>query len=444
MALLKQLDAFTQTHDLLPSGKRVLVAMSGGIDSAVLASLLRQRKQPFGIAHCNFRLRGPESDGDEAFVRKMAEKWEVPVFVQHFDTKKYAADNGLSVQMAARALRYRWFEIIREAHDFDCIATGHNLNDSVETTLLHFVRGTGLTGLGGIPARNGHVVRPLLFATRIAILDFARANNINWREDGSNAEEYYTRNAIRHRVVPQLEILNPAFWGAAAETIHHLRAADANLQYLLRELLGEADSAGVFHLEKNKLASLPARADALFDLLQPFGFTGDQIRQVSDCWNQPGTEWLTPSGYRLVMDRDTLLLTNKDLYAESVTIHADDLLVRTPDAGRLVMIHVEPGTPFTEDPASVLVDADIAQFPLLLRRWKPGDVFQPFGMHGQSQKLQNFFTNQKLSRLEKEQTWVLEDSNQRIVWVVGLRLDNRFKVRAETCKLLKFSWIKHS
>lgn len=443
MNLLHEIESFADAHNLLPEGGRVLLAVSGGVDSVVLTHLLGQRKQAFGIVHCNFHLRGEESDGDEAFVRELAKSWDVPFWVQHFDTRKHAAENGLSIQMAARELRYRWFESVRESHRFDAIATGHNLNDSVETALLHLVRGTGLTGLGGIPARNGHIVRPLLFATRAAILAYAQAQHLAWREDSSNADEHYTRNALRHRVLPQLESLNPAFWENAAETLRRLRASDTNLQHLLKNLWGTADETGVMRLEKSRIEALPALPDALFDLLQPFGFTGDQVLQIASGWQKTGQEWHTPSGYRLVMDRDVLLLTNRDNPEETVPVHADDLMVRTPDGGRLLLTQTPPEAVFPTVPESALVDADILQFPLLLRRWRPGDVFQPMGMDGRHQKLQDFFTNQKLSRLEKEKIWVLENRDQRIVWIVGMRLDERFKVRSETCKLLKLTWIKH-
>ncbi|MEQ1746548.1 MAG: tRNA lysidine(34) synthetase TilS [Saprospiraceae bacterium] len=444
MDLLHRFNDFAEHRGLLDAGSHVLAAVSGGVDSVVLAHLLGQRKRPFGIAHCNFCLRGTESDGDEAFVRDLAEKWGVSLFVRRFDTQKYATENGLSIQMAARELRYRWFESTRESNGFDCIATGHNLNDSVETTLLHIARGTGLTGLGGMPDRNGNVVRPLLFATRADIRNYAAANGLSWQEDSSNADVYYVRNAVRHRLLPQFENLNPAFLANAAETQRRVRAADANLQHLLRGLLEKTDDTGVFCLRKTALAALPSLPDALFDLLQPHGFTGDQARQMAEGLHHTGSEWHAPSGYRLVVDRDVLLLTDQAAAeSESVQVQADDLLVRTPDGGRLALMPAVPGASWPTEDSTVVVDADILRFPLLLRRWKPGDAFQPSGMAGKSQKLQDFFTNKKLSRLEKEQAWVLEDVEKRIVWIVGMRLDERFRVNAESSKLLKLNWTRH-
>lgn len=442
MDLLEQFEAFIQTNALFRPDERVLLAVSGGVDSVVLAHLMYRSGRPFGVAHCNFRLRGEDSDTDEAFVRSLAAHWRAPVFVQHFDTQKYAQENSQSIQMAARALRYRWFEVVREAEDFLCTATGHHLNDSIETALLHFIRGTGLTGLGGIPSRNGHIVRPLLFAPRSAIEAYARAQALDWREDSSNAKDDYTRNAIRHRIVPELEALNPSFLASAAQTLRRLRGADDNLQYLLRALLGQPDAAGVYHLDKAALAALPALRDALFDLLQPFGFLSGQVQEIAEAWPHTGAEWHSPAGYRLVIDRSELLLTNQDLTAPALRIGADDLLVRSPDGWRLIITPAAPDAPFPDGREAVVVDAGKLHFPLHLRRWQAGDNFQPFGMDGKSQKLQDFFTNQKLSRFEKEQLWVLENGDGAIVWVVGHRLDERFRVTTKTHKQLKFSWIK--
>ncbi|MBK8967714.1 MAG: tRNA lysidine(34) synthetase TilS [Saprospiraceae bacterium] len=441
MDLEQAFEIFIQEHQLCTPTDRILVAVSGGVDSMVLAHLMRQSNQKFGIAHCNFRLRGAASDADEQFVHDLATAWKIPVFIHHFDTKKHAEVNGLSVQMAARELRYTWFEIIRESAEYNHIATGHNLNDSIETSLLNFVRGTGITGLGGIPVKNGHVVRPLLFATREAIMTYAQEKNISWREDSSNFKDDYTRNAIRMHVMPKLVDLNPAFLSAASNTMRHLRDADKNLQFLLRRFFGQPGPDGVYHLPKSSLETLPALQSALFDFLQPFEFTADQVQQVVHCWGQTGTEWQSTAGYRLLMDRDELLLTNVVHRAAAVSISKDDLMVRVPDGSRLVFLHTPSKADFPDDSNTILADAGELRFPLHLRHWEPGDIFQPLGMAGKRQKLQDFFTNQKLSKLEKENAWILADDSGRIVWIVGMRLDERFKITDSTEAFLKISWV---
>lgn len=441
MNLTEQIKAFIAEQQLLHAGQRALLAVSGGIDSVVLGHLFLRIGLDFGMAHCNFRLRGTESEEDELFVKSLAGEWNVPVFIQHFDTRRYAEENNLSIQMAARELRYTWFEVIREAQDFDCIATAHNLNDSVETALLNFIRGTGLTGLGGMPLRNGPVVRPLLFATRETIAAYAAEHGIVWREDSSNVLDEYTRNALRHHIIPEMLKINPGFLHSAGQTLEHLRAADQNLQYLLHTCLGQPDKDGVYRLDKHQLEQLPVLYDALFELLQPFGFTPDQVRQVVTGWRHTGAEWSATTGYRLVVDRQQLLLTNKALPEVHIRINAEDLMVRLPDDSQIFLMPAEPGTPFPEENNTVLVDADKLHFPLTLRRWRPGDVFQPLGMGGKRQKVQDFFTNKHLSRLDKERVWLLEDRNRTIVWLVGLRPDERFRIEKNTTKLLKICWI---
>ncbi|MCC6462362.1 MAG: tRNA lysidine(34) synthetase TilS [Saprospiraceae bacterium] len=440
---MQAFEAFLTDQSLLSADERVLLALSGGLDSVVLGHLLHRSGRPFGVAHCNFQLRGEASDADAAFVHTFADQWAVPYFETSFEAKTYAAQNGLSLQEAARNLRYDWLETIRTSQGFSWLLTGHHLNDSLETAILHFIRGTGLTGLAGIPLRNGSILRPMLFATRDDIFNYAQNNNLSWREDSSNATDAYTRNAIRHHILPRMLDINPSLLSSAARTLQHLRATDNNLRFLLHEWLGNPEQTAVLSLEKAKLVRLPALADALFELLQPCGFYPEQVRQMAEHLNQSGQEWLSPQGYRLLNHRDALLLTRQAEEPETAgtAIAEDDLLLRLPDGSRLALLPVPAGSPMPEDRHTILVNAGPVKFPLLLRRWQAGDRFQPLGMGGNSQKLQDFFTNQKVSKLEKENAWVLVNGDAALIWVLGMRLDERFKIETDTTKLLKITWL---
>jgi len=436
MSLLTRFRAFLETNVQCRADERLLLAVSGGIDSVLMAHLFRESGWSFGIAHCNFQLRGAESDQDEVFVRDLANTWDIPFFVQHFDTEAFATENGLSVQMAARALRYRWFEETGTIHGFDYIATAHSLDDSAETALLNFTRGTGISGLGGIAVKNGPVIRPLLFATREDIEAYAASEGISWREDSSNASDKYARNAIRHHVIPVLKGLNPDFLHTAENTLRRLRDTAANLQFLTEQYFGKNPQ----QIDKEVLMQTPAPRQLLFELLQPFGFTDEQSRQVAENLSQTGMEWQSPLGYRLLIDRKFLLLqTAAETNSASITIQDDDLMISLPDSSRLVFIPAIPAPPYPDGRDAVLVDSAKLRYPLQLRPWQAGDVFQPFGMDGRHQKLQDFFTNQKLSRFEKEQVWVLENGDGAIIWVLGYRLDERFKIEQNTQNALKIN-----
>ncbi|MCS7036358.1 MAG: tRNA lysidine(34) synthetase TilS [Saprospiraceae bacterium] len=442
MTLIEQVESFCQEHALLSEGMRVLVAISGGVDSVVLAHVLRERGQPMALAHVNFQLRGAESDEDERFVRALAESWGLGLYVERFDTRAVAEAAGVSVQVAARRLRYGWFEALCDEHGWERIATAHHLNDSVETALFHLGRGTGLSGMAGIPPRSGRVVRPLLCVTRAAIEAYAREQGLTWREDSSNADLHYTRNAIRHKVLPALEEVFPNFVQAAGNTLRHLRAADANAQYLLRKLLRSGEAEGVFSISQKEIESLPAPTDALFDLLQPYGFTPEQAREMMNSRHSTGSEWHSPAGYRLAVGRGEWLLAKPMAGQDLLRLYADDLMVRLPDGSQMFLTEAPAGSAISDTPESVVVDAAHVRFPLLLRRWRPGDAFQPLGMGGKSQKLQDFFTNQKLSVLDKERVWVLENGDGRILWVVGLRLAEPFRITSTTTQYLKLTWLK--
>ena len=477
MDLLEGFFKFLKTHRLsLDKAAATLLTVSGGLDSVVMAHLFHKAGLPFAVAHCNFQLRGPESDGDELFVEKMALNFEAPFFVKRFETKAYSQKHGLSTQMVARELRYEWFAQIAEENGFSYIATAHHLNDSVETALLNFARGTGHAGLTGIAAKSGKLIRPLLFADRKEIVTYSRVHEITWREDSSNDSDEYARNFVRHHIVPRMEDLNPNFLHTAGRSMERIGEAERNLAFLLNNWLeiGSLTSSQtiVTRIEKQKLAQLPSPEQALRELLKPYGFDAEQARQLAENLDHVGFELSSEKGWQLLNDRAEILLRHLEQVdhdeaivnrQSSIVIHEDDLMLSLPDGSRLFLMpitdHQSPsfalramaGKPITDSPAealaeeghqSAIVDADKLKFPLHLRHWQPGDAFQPLGMDGKSQKLQDFFTNQKLSRFEKEEVWLLLNGDETIVWVLGLRLDERFKIHSNTNKALKINWIK--
>ncbi len=435
MTLLARFQEFLRREQLIADGAPTLLAFSGGVDSVVMAQLFRAADLPFGLAHCNFRLRGLESEGDARFAEALAQSWGVPFFVQAFDTQGYADKRGLSVQVAARELRYEWFETIRQRHGYARIATAHHQNDTAETVLLNLTRGAGLSGLGGIPLQNGPIIRPLLFLERADIEAYARENALSWREDSSNAKEDYARNYLRHQVVPRLQQLNPGFIATLAHHAALLRDTEANHVFLLQQYASWQTHPDGLALERSKIANLPAPAPALYEWLKPYGFSPEQARQVAANLSQPGltltAEHPAPeqAPYCLLVDRQYLLLTQNDATPADapLVIGADDLMVRLPEGGALFYMPGSLDPPYPDGRAAIAVDAALLQFPLRLRPWRAGDRFQPFGMSGHK-KLQDFFTDLKHSRFEKKRALLLENGDGNIIWVLGHRMDDRFKL----------------
>jgi tRNA(Ile)-lysidine synthase len=417
-----------------------LLAVSGGLDSVVLAHKFQAEGRSFAIGHANFQLRGEASDGDEDFVRQLAARYGVPFFTKKFDTAAAVQGSGLSVQMMARQLRYAWLETVRAEQDYAAIATAHHLNDALETALLNFTRGTGLAGLLGIPAHNGYIVRPLLDQTRADLEAYAREHGLEWREDHTNAYVDYDRNWVRHRVVPHLLELNPNLPRTAERNFQRLRDVHDNYQHLL-QVFQEDDGAGGKIFDKKKISALPAPVGALRELLRPYGFTDEQVRQIADKPTQTGLAWRSAEGYTLTNDRYDWLLKPDIPALPSIRLASDDLFVRLPDGSRLMALAIDPAPPYPDGRTAIAVDAERLVYPLVLRPWRSGDAFQPFGMGGKSQKLQDFFTHQKLPRPEKERVWVLENGDGALVWVVGFRSDERFKITDATQKALKMQWL---
>ena len=387
------------------------------------------------MAHCNFNLRGEESDADEVFIKQLAEQLEVEVFTQSFQTELYAKDHQLSTQLAARELRYRWFYELAEEKAFDYILTAHHVNDSLETYLINTTRGTGLNGLTGIPEVNGKIVRPLLSFSRDQIQQYAQEHEIEWREDSSNASDKYFRNKIRHHIIPQLTEENSNLLQSFQQTQQNLQDA-ANLledytTILFSRLVEEIN--GKYFLNVHDLKQTPHTKAVLFQLLNSFGFTEwNDVYQLLEA--QTGKQVFSKT-HRLVRDREVLILDEFLKNSEEIiAIEKAQTTIEWEDK-KISVENVKEMQEFSQNIA--YLPAQKIKYPLILRKWKAGDRFQPFGMKGKK-KLSDFLKDEKLSPLEKENTWVLI-SDEKIAWVVGHRIDERFKIEPNTTTILKLN-----
>ena len=414
---------------------KLLIACSGGLDSVVLASLCKSLNLDFALAHCNFSLRGKESDGDEEFVMSLAEKYSVPVFTETFDTKKYAKDKKLSTQMAARELRYNWFEEILKDFEYDYLLTAHHADDDLETFLINLSRGSGLRGLTGINTINDKIVRPLLSFNRQTILKHAKETGLYWREDSSNQQTDYLRNNLRLNVIPSYKESVKSLLPNFQKTIANLRASQSLVEdymALVYNLCIEEVSEG-YKINLTKLKELPNTDALLYELLFPFGFTAwDDISELMEA--QSG-KLVVSGSHRLIKNRNTLILTEipSEMEKNEIFISEDKKKIDFPLKLQLTPIDKMGYT----DKNTIYVDNDKLTYPLKLRKWREGDIFQPFGMKGKK-KLSKFFKDEKLSLVAKEKIWILA-SLDKIVWIVGYRPDERFKVDTATTNILKIT-----
>lgn len=436
----------TAVTGLLEAEEIPLLAISGGVDSMVLLHLFHQLGLPAIVAHCNFQLRGEASDADAELVKKVAEQLGFDCYSTTFNTLEYAQSHKISVQMAARDLRYQWFLELCAQTGATCLMTAHHLNDSVETLLVNLVRGTGIKGLTGIAPlawlQDGQLktLRPLLAFSRQEIEQYAVSQYIQWREDESNAKDDYLRNYLRHHTIPGLEQVQPAFLAIAEKTMGILRETAENYQFLIEKSIPlRPVRNGVYGIDVEQVKALPYPESALWEVLKGYGFTAEQVRQIWSSADKTGTDFISDTQARILVDRNMLLL---DLSATPpsfppVPVEADDLMVRLPDGTRLMLMDAAPEGPFPDGKEAVLVDADRLKFPLQVRTWLPGDFFQPFGMGGKHRKLQDFLTDLKLSLFEKEQVKVLLNGDGAIIWVLGHRLDERFRVKNTSARVKK-------
>lgn len=414
-------------------GKKLLLATSGGVDSMVLLALCHQLNLDIRVAHCNFQLRGAESDEDEKFVKSQCEKLDVLVYVNQFDTKKFAETQKLSIQVVARNLRYEWFNTLLINNNYDFILTAHHLDDSLETFLINFTRGSGLDGLTGIPQQNGTIIRPLLAFSRNEIEAFAKENNIKWREDSSNASDKYLRNKLRHDVIPILKEGNPSLLASFQNTISNLQQAqtmvDDASRIVYRKVVTDSNFQKIINLPE--LMQLPNYNAYLYQWLEPFGFS--DWSSIEDLVTAQSGKQIYSQKYSLLKDRNELIIFPKQeaTAIEKFLIEKDQIKIKFPlkiSFSNVDNISVEPTN-------VIFVDEEKLQFPLEIRKWQKGDLFFPSGMNGKK-KLSKYFKDEKFSLLDKSNTWLLCSDNQ-IVWIIGKRQDDRYKVTEQTTKIVQ-------
>lgn len=435
--MLKEFKRYIADNNLLVKNSRVLMAVSGGIDSMVLAHLFRSAGIKSGIAHCNFNLRGKESDLDEDMVRGYAGENKIPFYSIKFETKAFASENGLSVQMAARELRYRWFEETRIQNDYDLIAVAHNFNDNIETLILNLIRGTGISGLTGIRPVSNRIIRPLLFAKRSEIEDYSKKYHIPFREDSSNSDTKYTRNKIRHLLIPVLKEINPAIEKTLNETIERLKGTDELVERYISELRDKISTVtgSTCSFDIDQLKNYFPDKNILFELFSPFGISGSLGNDLSDIIiGKTGGQLFTAS-HRIIKNRNKIVISPiKSLTEYSYLINNAEELKKIPGIQSVELIELTDKFVIPEDNMIACLDEGEIEFPILVRRWKKGDFFYPLGMK-HKKKLSDFFTDKKLSLFEKEKIMVLE-SGGRIAWVIGERIDGRFRIKTSTTRAL--------
>ncbi len=447
--MLQAFKNYVKSSGLFGQNDRILLAVSGGVDSVVMLKLFKDAGYNFGIAHVNFGLRGEESDLDEAFVKNLGDQLEVPVYIKHFSTKKHASDQKISIQMAARDLRYAWFDEMIKAHGFDYVATAHHLDDQAETFFINLLSGTGISGMHGILPKQGKIIRPLMFTTRERIMSYALEHALSWREDQSNSSRKYLRNKLRLDVLSELYKINPQFSFKLNESITYLRSVETiynnHITGVTADLVQQTDEGVLISIDW--VYEYEPHDTYLFELLKPYDFSFPVVKEIVKSLDTfSGKVFYSPT-HRLLRDRENFIIQpladlNIDPFAGEVfSIERNTLNIEQP-----VCLCVYETDRISELPLGkssiACLDIDKLKFPLTLRRWEKGDWFMPLGLKGKK-KLSDFFINQKFSLADKEKTWLLL-SGEDIVWVVGKRIDNRFRITPNTKKAFVITSVDES
>ncbi len=429
---------YIEQHNLLHSNGIVIVALSGGADSVALLSILNSMKYKCHAIHCNFHLRGPESVRDEKFADELCKKFNVPLTVVNFDTKEYARKNNLSIEMAARELRYNYFECMREKLNAQAIAVAHHCDDSAETVLLNLIRGTGLKGLHGIRPKNGYIVRPLLCVGRNEILKYLQDKGIGYVTDSSNMQTDYTRNKIRLELLPLMQQINPSIRQSIAATAERIAEAEVIYKKAIDEAVERIKNGNEINI--TKLQQEPAPATLLHEILAPMGFNSTQVTEINNACNGTSGKRFECKSWIVVKDRNKLILLPKQ--TEEFTA------VRVPEQGTITL---KKGTLqlkkeifsgiISRSRNKVCLDYDTLTQPLTLRQTKAGDRFIPFGMKGKK-LISDYLTDRKRNIIEKNEQLVITDANDNIVWLVNERPAAPFCVTDKTRTILSIEWME--
>ncbi len=440
--MLTQFINYIELNKLIHPKSRVLLAVSGGVDSVVMLDLFSKSNIEFAVVHCNFNLRGDESDGDEKFVEQLTRKYNVVYYPKQCDATKYADANSLSIQESARELRYAWFDDVCATQKFDYIAVAHNSNDRIETFFINLFRGAGITGLSGIPITRGNIVRPLMFASRKQITEYSKNNNITYREDSSNSSDYYLRNKIRHKLIPSINIISPGFNSAAIKSINNLSDTEVLLQSVInnkRNQLFIKNSNKTIHVSIIDFLKLKPITIWAYYLLKQYNFT----RQLSDaiCLSLTdnrvtGKRFSSPT-HELLVDRNELIIReiNSNPRFEQVDIFKNQQHINYPINIQISEISKSSKIQFRQNKDIAYFDVDKLSFPLKIRRWQIGDRIIPFGMQS-SKLISDILINNKVNIFDKENTYVIL-SGKKIIWVIGQRSSNEFRVTKNTTTILK-------
>lgn len=434
--LLSQFQSFITSNALFDPKDRLLVAVSGGVDSVVLCELLHLNNDDFAIAHCNFQLRGLESDGDEDFVRGMAEKYQVPFHCIRFETLSVAEKQNISTQMAARDLRYEWFDELMKENNYRYLLTAHHANDLLETSLFNFTKGTGIAGLRGIRRKKDQIIRPLSFATKESILTYGEHHKLHWREDSSNSSNKYHRNRIRNLVIPELKKINPGLEKTYMQNQERFEALEALLKEQSQKILKKFSSMknGVRKLDMSWLDVKTGGLIILEDILRPYGFNIDQCKAIITALGTSisGKRFVSEDS-ELVVDREQLIITPIESEIEPLAIEKD--ATQLDYKGQHFSLNYRDGAAeISTDSDLAYLDADKLAFPLKIRQWREGDRFVPLGMK-QQKKLSDFMIDAKIP-LNLKNHVLLFESGEDIIWVAGHRIDDRYKITKSTKRTL--------